>query len=254
MRHQKTAVMLSVHVVRQQWVYNVHSKVLPVEPGVHLLLRGNDLINSGIEAVCIRWNGNQRLVIDAAKRGGQIRQWIVSIQQRRSEGADIRNGKVRIRLHGRGISQHRMAACSARKRGRELTQVSRPLERRRHGVLLRLRGPSPVALIVEEEERLVVTVIKVWNQHWSSNAATKGIEMLWRLLCKIEDASIERIVLQILEERAMKSVRSALARERYVTHLGELGIVVKRRNLELRNSFRRGIRVGACGTIEDIRG
>src|ERR1700722_19421417 len=96
MRHQETPVMLGVHVVRQQWVYNVHSKILPVEPGIHLLLRGKDLVNSGIEAVCVRWNRHQCLVIDAAKRRGQIRQWIVSIQQRRGEGADVRNGKVRI--------------------------------------------------------------------------------------------------------------------------------------------------------------
>ena len=93
-----------------------------------------------------------------------------------------------------------MAARSARKRGRELTQISCPLERSRDGVLLRLRGPPPVALIIEEEERLVVTVIKVWNQHWPTNAATKGIEMLRRLLCKIEHVSIECIVLQILKE------------------------------------------------------
>src|SRR6202021_1702510 len=73
MRYQKAPVMLRVHIVRQQWVYNVHRKVLPVESGIHLLLGGNDLIDGGVEAVCVRWNRNQRLVIDSAKRGGQIR-------------------------------------------------------------------------------------------------------------------------------------------------------------------------------------
>src|ERR1700679_1329210 len=175
------------------------------------------------------------------------------IQQRRSEGADIRNGKVRIRLPGKWVSQHGMAVRSARKCSSELTQISRPLERSRHGVLLRLRGPSPVALIVDEEERLVVTVKKVRNQHWSTDAAAKGIKVFRRLLGKIEHVSIECIVLEILEEGSVKVIRSPLARERYVAHLGKLRIVVKGRNLEFRNPFGGRIRVRACGTIEHIR-
>ncbi len=62
--------MFGVHVVWQQWVYNVDGKVFPVETGIHLLLRGNDLINPGIESISIRRNRNQCLVIDTTRKTG----------------------------------------------------------------------------------------------------------------------------------------------------------------------------------------
>src|SRR5580704_5336977 len=156
--------MFGVHVVWQQRIDNVNSKIFPAESGIQLLLRSNNLINPGIESISIRWNRNQGLVVDSPKSGGQVRQRIVLIQQCRSKRTDIRYGEVRIWLTRRWISQHRIAGCSAGKGRRELAQISRPFKRSWNRILLRLRGPSPVALVVDEEERFVMAVIEMWNQ------------------------------------------------------------------------------------------
>src|ERR1700677_2949173 len=135
---QETAVMFAIYVVRQQWVYNVDSKIFPVEPGIHLLLRSNHLVNACIEPVCIRWNRNECLVIDTTESRGQVRKRIVRIQERRSKRIDVRNGKVRIGLSRGWVSQHRISVRSAWKGGRERTQISSSFECSRHRVLLRL--------------------------------------------------------------------------------------------------------------------
>src|ERR1700679_2439884 len=118
---QETAVMFAIYVVRQQWVYNVNSKIFSVEPSIHLLLRSNHLVNACIEPVCIRWNRNECLVIDTTESRGQVR-----------------NGKVRIGLSRGWVSQHRISVRSAWKGGRERTQIPSSFECSRHGVLLRL--------------------------------------------------------------------------------------------------------------------
>src|ERR1700747_927031 len=146
-----------------------------------------------------------------------------------------------------------MAVRSAWKSRRELTQISRSFERSRHRILLRLGGPSPIALGVKEKERLVVAVIKMRNCYRPSNTAAEGIEALWSLVCEVEHVSIECVVLQILEETSMKVVRSSLSCERNVTNLRKLSIVVKSCDLQFRDSFRRGIRVCPSSTVEDVR-
>src|ERR1700735_3859839 len=75
-RDQEAPVVLGVHVVWQQRIYNIDCKVLSVEPGIHLLLGINDLIDPAIEPVGIRRNWNQRLVVNPAEAGGQVRQRI----------------------------------------------------------------------------------------------------------------------------------------------------------------------------------
>src|ERR1700721_3266383 len=105
--------MFAIYVVRQQWVYNLNSKIFSVDPSIPLLLRSNHLVNACIEPVCIRWNRNECLVIDTTESRGQVRKGIVRIQERRSKRIDVRNGKVRMGLSGGGVSSHRISFARA---------------------------------------------------------------------------------------------------------------------------------------------
>ena len=96
--------MFSVNVIRQQWVNNVYSKVFSVEARVDLLFRRKNLIKTSVKPICIRWNRNQCLVIDASEGGGQVRKRVILVEQRRCEWADSWNGKVRVRLSGGRVS------------------------------------------------------------------------------------------------------------------------------------------------------
>jgi hypothetical protein len=77
--------------------------------------------------------------------------------------------------------------------------------------------------------------------------------MFWSLLCEVEYASIERIVLEILEEASMKVVRSGPGGERNVADLRKLSIVVKRCDLQFRDPFRGGVGICPGSAVEDVR-
>ena len=78
--------------------------------------------------------------------------------------------------------------------------------------------------------------------------------MLRRLFSEVIYVCVERIVLEILEERSVETIRASLGCERYVSHLGEFGVVVEGRNFELCYPFRRRIWIGPGSTVEDVRG
>ena len=96
-------------------------------------------------------------------------------------------------------------------------------------------------------------VIEMRNDHRATDATTKCIEVLRRLLREVIDTSIESIILKILEEASVKVVRSAPGRKRHVTDLGKLCVVIESCDLQFRDPFRRGIGICASSAVEDIR-
>src|ERR1700721_3886881 len=98
-----------------------------------------------------------------------------------------------------------------------------------------------------------MAVIKVRNQQRPPDAPAKCIELLRRLLCKVEHPSVERIILEILEETPMKFVRSGLGCERDVPDLRKLSIVVKGGDFQFRDPFRGRIRICPGSAVEDVR-
>src|SRR5208283_2186208 len=100
-----------------------------------------------------------------------------------------------------------------------------------------------ISLVVEEEKCSSFTVVELRNGHRSAEATAKGIELLGCHFGEVKNSGVKRIVLQVLKHTAVKPVRAALGCERHVADLRELGIVIKRCDSHLLNSFRRRIRI-----------
>ncbi len=165
-----------------------------------------------------------------------VRQRIV-VQQRLRRRADLRlrNDDRRLALRS------------------QIRQITVAVRQRRDEKLLRHRRRAPVPFIVHKEEGLVRSVVQVRNPHRTAQRPAKRIEPLRSLPAEPVRVRIQRIVLQILKQAAMKRVRATLRCERHVAHLRELRAVVERRHLHRRNSLLRRICVLQSSVLTDIR-
>ena len=80
--NDKTAIVLHIHVVRQERIRECPvSRVLPTEAGIDLLIGSDVVIQPDVQAVGIRRRGLQRFIVEAAPRGIDIRQRVIFVQQ-----------------------------------------------------------------------------------------------------------------------------------------------------------------------------
>src|SRR5271156_7030757 len=185
---QKAPVVLGVHIVRQQWVHYIDEQVLPVEAGIHLLLRCNDLIDSSVKTVCIRGNRDKGLVIQTTAKIARIRQRIVRVQQRQrglaERSSDLIVGEG-LACSLRSCRRIDKASCVHRavrvchvdgNRGSKTTEIPGPVQSGRDGILFRLRCPPAIAFIVKKEKGFVMSVIEMRNRERAAEAAAKSIE------------------------------------------------------------------------------
>ncbi len=90
MRNQEAAVMLVVHVVRQQRIEDVDQHVLPVVADEHLLFGRDDLVDAAVETIGARRSGHQRLIVQSARQIVVVRQRIVVIAAASGQQIDLR--------------------------------------------------------------------------------------------------------------------------------------------------------------------
>src|SRR5208282_6786791 len=116
------------------------------------------------------------------------------------------------------------------------------------------RCTSAVSLIVKEEKCFVLAVVEFRNGYGAAEAAAKGIELFWSLLGKVQNLGAQRVVLQVLEQAAVKLVGATLRCERDVADLRELSVVVERSDDHLPNSLRRGVSVLQGAILKHVGG
>src|SRR5208282_4771617 len=122
-------------------------------------------------------------------------------------------------------------------------QIAASFRLRWNEELLGRRCTSAVSLIVKEEKCFVLAVVEFRNGYGAAEAAAKGIELFWRLLGKVQNLGVQRVVLQVLEQAAVKLVGATLRCERDVADLRELSIVVECGDGHLANPLGGGIGV-----------
>src|SRR5579863_347976 len=123
-----------------------------------------------------------------------------------------------------------------------------------HEILLRDGYPPAISLIVGEEKCLVFAAIDVRDGYGTSQAAAKRVESLGRLGREVQDGRVQRVVLQVLKQAAVKLVGSTLGNERNVGHLGKFRAVVECRDFEFGEPFGGWVGVYKRAVASVVRG
>src|ERR1700677_1071516 len=172
MRNQEAAVMLGIDVIRQQRIDDIDLHVLPVVADEHLLFGRDDLIDASVETVGARGHGYQRLVVQSTRQSAAVRKRVVGIEQRLGGRIELRawNRVIRIRLSSEWIRQRTGHLRS------QPAQIAPTLGERWNRVLFRFGRALTIAFVIEEEEGLIVPVVKMGRYQRTAHAATEGIE------------------------------------------------------------------------------
>ena len=96
-----------------------------------------------------------------------------------------------------------------------------------------LRFPS----IIDEEKRLVFSVVQFGDGDRPAQTAAESVKGPGSLDVEIQNGGVQTAVLKVFKRTAMQLIGSALGDEGYVADLGELRVVVERRDFHLGDVF-----------------